>query len=138
MPQCVPHLVQLLVPIPSDGPHSSAGELRGRTLLIAGQGSLTPPGTICATPCEAPIDVEDGLAVEVPLVYYFGHVSPSENDVSGELMPSFQVDQQSQAQDAHFLTPDACSVVATGAVQADTLTASRRHCTDRVSRTWVA
>ena len=54
------------------------------TLLAAGQGSLTPPGTICATPCEAPIDVEDGLAVEVPLVYYFGHVSPSENDVSGD------------------------------------------------------
>ena len=59
--------------------------MQGRTPGAAGQGSLTPPGTICATPCEAPIDVEDGLAVEVPLVYYFGHVSPSENEVSHTL-----------------------------------------------------
>ena len=46
----------------------------------AGQGSLTPPGTICATPCEVPVDVEDGLPVDVPLVYYFGHVTPSDNE----------------------------------------------------------
>lgn len=31
-----------------------------------GQGSLTPPGCIAAAPCEAPIHVEDGFAVEVP------------------------------------------------------------------------
>lgn len=31
----------------------------------AGQGSLTPPGCITATPCEAPLDLQDGSAVEV-------------------------------------------------------------------------
>jgi polyribonucleotide 5'-hydroxyl-kinase len=82
--RAVPQSVQLLVPVPSGGPQRWAGLFCDRILLTAGQGSLTPPGTICATPCEAPIDVEDGLAVEVPLVYYFGHVSPSENDVSGD------------------------------------------------------
>ena len=47
--------------------------------LDIGQGSITVPGGIAATPVEAPIDVEEGLAADAPLVYYFGHSSPSEN-----------------------------------------------------------
>jgi mRNA cleavage and polyadenylation factor CLP1 P-loop len=96
--------------------------VQGRGPGAAGQGSLTPPGTICATPCEAPIDVEDGLAVEVPLVYYFGHVSPSENDVSG--IPG---------------TPHLGSHLWTSvdAVRHDSHDRACRRSTDRASHTWV-
>lgn len=45
----------------------------------AGQGSITAPGCIAATPVDTPIDVTEGYPLEVPLVYYYGHVSPSEN-----------------------------------------------------------
>ena len=38
------------------------------------------PGAIAATPVEAPIDVEEGtLPADVPLVYFYGHSSPSES-----------------------------------------------------------
>jgi len=43
--------------------------------LDLGQGSLTPPGCITATPCEAPLDLQDGSAVEVPLVYFLGDIT---------------------------------------------------------------
>lgn len=46
---------------------------------VAGQGSITVPGCISATPVEAPIDVEEGLPTEVPLVYYFGQNTPGDN-----------------------------------------------------------
>lgn len=45
----------------------------------AGQGGITVPGSIGATPIEAPIDVEEGLPVEVPVVYFYGHTTPSEH-----------------------------------------------------------
>ena len=48
-------------------------------LAGAGQGGITAPGSICATPVEAPIDIEEGLPVEIPLVYYYGHTSPETN-----------------------------------------------------------
>ncbi|GAB4822312.1 hypothetical protein N2152v2_009358 [Parachlorella kessleri] len=47
--------------------------------LDIGQGSITVPGCLAATPIEAPIDVEEGFPVDAPLVYYFGGVSPSDN-----------------------------------------------------------
>ena len=48
-------------------------------VLCAGQGGIAAPGSIAATPVEAPVDVEEGLPVEVPLVYFYGHVSPADN-----------------------------------------------------------
>ena len=48
-------------------------------MLCAGQGGIAAPGSIAATPVEAPVDVEEGLPVEVPLVYFYGHVSPADN-----------------------------------------------------------
>lgn len=48
-------------------------------MLRAGQGSITVPGSIGATPIEAPIDIEEGLPVEVPLVYFFGHATPADH-----------------------------------------------------------
>ena len=48
-------------------------------MLSAGQGSITVPGSIGATPIEAPIDLEEGLPVEVPLVYFFGHATPADH-----------------------------------------------------------
>lgn len=44
-----------------------------------GQGSITVPGCIAATPVEAPIDIEDGLPTDAPLVYYTGTPTPSDN-----------------------------------------------------------
>ena len=44
-----------------------------------GQGSITVPGSIGATALEVPVDIDEGLPVEVPLVYYFGHLTPTGN-----------------------------------------------------------
>lgn len=40
---------------------------------------MTAPGSICASPVEAPIDIEDGLPVEIPIVFYYGHTTPEVN-----------------------------------------------------------
>ena len=47
--------------------------------LDIGQGAVTVPGCIAATPVEAPIDIEEGLPTDAPLVYYYGHLTPSDN-----------------------------------------------------------
>ncbi|KAL9263448.1 CLP1-like protein [Drosera capensis] len=44
--------------------------------LDIGQGSLTIPGCIAATPIELPIDPVEGIPLEMPLVYYYGHATP--------------------------------------------------------------
>lgn len=46
--------------------------------LDLGQGALTPPGTLSATVCETPVDIEDGFAVEAPLVYFLGELTVSD------------------------------------------------------------
>ncbi|GBF95017.1 hypothetical protein Rsub_07518 [Raphidocelis subcapitata] len=46
--------------------------------LDVGQGTVTAPGCLAATPVETPIDVEEGYPVQVPLVFYYGHVTPSD------------------------------------------------------------
>ncbi|XP_022134389.1 protein CLP1 homolog [Momordica charantia] len=47
--------------------------------LDIGQGSITIPGCIAATPIELPIDPVDGIPLEMPLVYFYGHTTPSNN-----------------------------------------------------------
>ncbi|GAU12110.1 hypothetical protein TSUD_00760 [Trifolium subterraneum] len=47
--------------------------------LDIGQGSITVPGCIAATPIEMPIDPVEGIPLEMPLVYFFGHTTPSNN-----------------------------------------------------------
>lgn len=47
--------------------------------LDIGQGSITMPGCVAATPIEMPIDPVEGIPLEMPLVYYYGHVNPSVN-----------------------------------------------------------
>lgn len=44
--------------------------------LDIGQGSITIPGCIAATPIEMPIDPVEGIPLEMPLVYFFGHTTP--------------------------------------------------------------
>lgn len=44
-----------------------------------GQGSIAPPGTIAATPVQLPVTVDDGYPLDVPLVYFHGHTTPSQN-----------------------------------------------------------
>ncbi|CAA6672592.1 unnamed protein product [Spirodela intermedia] len=47
--------------------------------LDIGQGSITIPGCIAATPVEMPIDPVEGIPLEKPLVYFYGHTTPSIN-----------------------------------------------------------
>ncbi|XVF16563.1 hypothetical protein REPUB_Repub10bG0042600 [Reevesia pubescens] len=47
--------------------------------LDIGQGSITVPGCIAATPIEMPIDPVEGIPLEMPLVYFYGHTTPSNN-----------------------------------------------------------
>ncbi|KAH9734341.1 protein CLP1-like [Citrus sinensis] len=47
--------------------------------LDIGQGAITIPGCIAATPIELPIDPVEGIPLEMPLVYFFGHATPSNN-----------------------------------------------------------
>uniref|UniRef100_A0A803QM42 Protein CLP1 homolog n=1 Tax=Cannabis sativa TaxID=3483 RepID=A0A803QM42_CANSA len=47
--------------------------------LDIGQGSITLPGCIAATPIEMPIDPVEGIPLEMPLVYFYGHTTPSNN-----------------------------------------------------------
>ncbi|CAM8900597.1 unnamed protein product [Rhodiola kirilowii] len=47
--------------------------------LDIGQGSITIPGCIAATPVEMPIDPVEGVPMDMPLVYFYGHATPSVN-----------------------------------------------------------
>lgn len=47
--------------------------------LDIGQGSITIPGCIAGTPIEMPIDPVEGIPLEMPLVYFYGHANPSVN-----------------------------------------------------------
>lgn len=44
--------------------------------LDIGQGSITIPGCIGATPIEMPIDPVEGIPLDMPLVYFFGQTTP--------------------------------------------------------------
>lgn len=48
--------------------------------LLTGQGSITVPGCLAATPIEAPITIEEGYPTAAPLVYYFGDTTPNKQD----------------------------------------------------------
>ncbi|KAL8097807.1 protein CLP1 homolog [Apium graveolens] len=47
--------------------------------LDIGQGSITIPACVAATPIELPIDPVEGIPLEMPLVYFYGHPTPSAN-----------------------------------------------------------
>ncbi|PIA62508.1 hypothetical protein AQUCO_00200490v1 [Aquilegia coerulea] len=47
--------------------------------LDIGQGAITIPGCVAATPIEMPIDPVEGIPLEMPLVFYYGHTTPSVN-----------------------------------------------------------
>lgn len=49
------------------------------TDIDVGQGSITVPGSVAATPIEAPIDIEAGMPDDAPLVFYTGQITPSDN-----------------------------------------------------------
>lgn len=55
----------------------------GRRPLYAdidvGQGSISIPGTIATILIERPASIEDGFSQTAPLVFHFGHKSPSDN-----------------------------------------------------------
>ncbi len=48
--------------------------------LDVGQGGITVPGTLSATPVTGPVGpAAEGLASDAPLAFFYGHASPSEN-----------------------------------------------------------
>ncbi|KAM5581470.1 hypothetical protein ABKV19_010608 [Rosa sericea] len=47
--------------------------------LDIGQGAITIPGCIAATPIEMPIDPVEGIPLDMPLVYFYGHTTPMSN-----------------------------------------------------------
>ena len=48
--------------------------------LDVGQGGITVPGTLAATPVTGPVGpAAEGLAADAPLAFFYGHASPSEN-----------------------------------------------------------
>ncbi|XP_062532025.1 protein CLP1 homolog isoform X2 [Bombyx mori] len=47
--------------------------------LDVGQGQISVPGTIGALLVERPASIEEGFSQQAPLVYHFGHTSPSDN-----------------------------------------------------------
>ncbi|XP_050383366.1 protein CLP1 homolog [Argentina anserina] len=47
--------------------------------LDIGQGAITIPGGIAATPIEMPIDPVEGIPLDMPLVYFYGHTTPMSN-----------------------------------------------------------
>ncbi|KAM0932460.1 putative polyribonucleotide 5'-hydroxyl-kinase Clp1, P-loop domain, clp1 beta-sandwich [Dioscorea sansibarensis] len=44
--------------------------------LDIGQGSVTIPGCIAATPVEMPIDAVEGISLEMPIVYFYRCITP--------------------------------------------------------------
>jgi polyribonucleotide 5'-hydroxyl-kinase len=48
--------------------------------LDLGQGAVTVPGTICAAPIDAQIDVEEGIPLEMPLAYFYGDLTVNNPD----------------------------------------------------------
>lgn len=65
---------------------------QGRTPIFVdldvGQGSISIPGTIGSLLVERVAHVEDGFSQQAPLVYQFGHASPSDNDAYYKLLIS--------------------------------------------------
>lgn len=47
--------------------------------LDVGQGAISCPGTIGALLVERPATIEEGFSQQAPLIYHFGHTSPSGN-----------------------------------------------------------
>jgi polyribonucleotide 5'-hydroxyl-kinase len=48
--------------------------------LDVGQGSLSIPGCVCATPVsKTSLSIEEGYVQSTPLVYYYGYASPGDN-----------------------------------------------------------
>ncbi|XP_028391142.1 protein CLP1 homolog isoform X2 [Dendronephthya gigantea] len=56
--------------------------------LDVGQGSISIPGSTGALLIERPADIEEGFAIHAPLVYNFGHTSPSANSKLYDVLTS--------------------------------------------------
>ncbi|XP_062574339.1 polyribonucleotide 5'-hydroxyl-kinase Clp1-like [Saccostrea cucullata] len=56
--------------------------------LDVGQGQVSIPGTVGAVVVERPADVEEGFHLNAPLVFHYGHTSPSTNPQLYKLLVS--------------------------------------------------
>ncbi|KAG8381787.1 hypothetical protein BUALT_Bualt05G0009100 [Buddleja alternifolia] len=59
--------------------------------LDIGQGSITIPGCIAATPVELPIDPVEGIPLDMPLVYFHGHVTPGPSSLNCMFLHPFNL-----------------------------------------------
>ncbi|KAL4234900.1 Cleavage polyadenylation factor subunit clp1 [Mactra antiquata] len=60
--------------------------------LDVGQGQVSIPGTMGAYVVERPSDIEEGFTLSAPLVFHFGHTSPSKNLTLYNLLVSRMAD----------------------------------------------
>ncbi|KAB2613926.1 CLP1-like protein [Pyrus ussuriensis x Pyrus communis] len=60
--------------------------------LDIGQGAITIPGCIAATPIEMPIDPVEGIPLDIPLVYFYGHTTPSHESLKIHFLSGNNVD----------------------------------------------
>jgi|UniRef100_A0A7S0KGS7 polyribonucleotide 5'-hydroxyl-kinase len=69
--------------------------------LDLGQGAITVPGTIGAAPIESQIDLEEGIPLEMPLVYYYGDLTVNNPDYYKNIVTRLgnMLDQRSKAND---------------------------------------
>eukprot|EP01023_Acetabularia_acetabulum_P032409 TRINITY_DN30261_c0_g1_i2.p1 TRINITY_DN30261_c0_g1~~TRINITY_DN30261_c0_g1_i2.p1 ORF type:complete len:430 (+),score=60.49 TRINITY_DN30261_c0_g1_i2:113-1402(+) len=71
--------------------------------LDIGQGSITVPGTISATPIQDPIHIEHGYPLITPLVFYYGNLSGENPDLYRFLvqrMGSLLINRAQEAKEA--------------------------------------
>ncbi|KAB2613925.1 CLP1-like protein [Pyrus ussuriensis x Pyrus communis] len=60
--------------------------------LDIGQGAITIPGCIATTPIEMPIDLVEGIPLDIPLIYFYGHTTPSHESLKIHFLSGNNVD----------------------------------------------
>ena len=69
--------------------------------LDLGQGALTVPGTISAAPVDAQVDIEEGIPLEMPLVYFYGDLTVNNPEYYKHIVARLgaMLDERSKAND---------------------------------------
>lgn len=69
--------------------------------LDVGQGQISVPGTIGALMVERPASLDEGFSLEAPLVYHFGHKTPSLNVALYKILLTQLADSVKSRLEAH-------------------------------------
>lgn len=70
--------------------------------LDLGQGAVTVPGTLSAVPIDSQIDLEEGVPLEMPLVYYYGDLTVNNPDYYKHIVSRMgaMMDERSKANES--------------------------------------